>query len=196
MKRFVIPALVTALIIGGGFAVPRAGRAQSNVSINPPSAPVAVQKADLRLTVTFDQSTVTPPATVQLTFIVTNTGPVTAKRVGLANTLPVEFQYASATAATLENLGDLATGESITKSLAVNIPAEAKSNRYVDEAIASAANADSVETDLVIDVANGQVLGVSDQLAETGQEPWMIVLIGLGTIALGVFLFRFAKSAS
>ncbi len=193
MKKIVISGLVTALVIGGGFAVPRAGQTVSNVSINPPSAPVAVHKANLRLTVTVDQPAVTPPATVQLTFIVTNTGPVTAKRVGLANTLPIEFQYASATAASLENLGDLAAGESITKSLDVNIPAEAKSNRYVNETIASATNADSVETDVAIDVTNGQVLGASDQLAETGQDPWVLVLLGLGVIGLGVSLVRFVR---
>ncbi|MEK7637580.1 MAG: sortase B protein-sorting domain-containing protein [Patescibacteria group bacterium] len=173
----------------------RPAGAAAPVSINPPSAPVAVSRAELKLQVTVDQITVTPPSAVQLTFIVTNTGATAAQGVAIDNLLPVEFRYRDPDAAKqLTRLGNLAPGDTITKNYIVDIPASVKTNRYVNEAVASAANADSVQTDAALNITNGQVLGASDQLAETGQSPAVMFLVGILLLVSGLVVIRRVKT--
>lgn len=161
----------------------------ASVGINPPAAPVTVAMAELKLTVTFDTATVTPPGTVKLTFIVTNTGASTASNVAIDNLLPIEFSYVNGVPAELKNLGALASGDTITKQYDVTIPDGVATNRYVDEAIASAANSDSVESIAAINVNNGRVLGASDSaggtLAATGTSSLAIIALGCLLIGLG-----------
>lgn len=166
----------------------------ATVSINPPTEPVTAMTAALQLLVTVDQPTVTPPAKIQLTFILTNTGAASATNVAIDNLLPVEFAYVDGLPADLKALGDLAPGDTITKTYAVSIPATVKTNRYVDEAIASAANADSVESTVMLDIQNGKVLGAADStvetLAETGMSPLVVMLLGLTFVVTGSVRIR------
>lgn len=166
----------------------------ASVGINPPSAPVVVAMAELKLTTAFDSASITPPGTVNLTFIVTNTGASVAKNVAIDNLLPVEFEYVKGAPAELKNLGDLAPGDTITKTYAVSIPTNVKTNRYVDEAIASAANADRIESIAAINVNNGKVLGAADSttgtLAETGTSSLPLMTLGLLLLVLGVRKIR------
>lgn len=186
--RIIVVSVMTLALV-------RPVMAASNVSINPPAAPSAVAAAELQLTVTFDAQTITPPGTVLLTFILTNTGSNTAKNVSIDNLLPIEFAYRDPAAAkSLTQLGELRTGDSITKSLTITIPSAVRTNRYVDEAIASASNAASIESIAAIDVRNGQVLGATDStistLATTGQSPLLVVLSGLLLIGTGIVILK------
>lgn len=166
----------------------------ASVGINPPSTPVSVATAELKLTVAFSAASVTPPSDLSLTFIVTNTGATAAKSVAIDNLLPVEFSYTNGLPTELKNLGDLAPGDTISKEYAVTIPSTVKTNRYVDEAIASAANADSVESIAAINVNNGRVLGASDStdgtLAATGTSSLAVILLGLICLGLGIRKLR------
>lgn len=166
----------------------------ATVSINPPTEPVTASTATLQLIVTVDKTTVTPPAQIQLTLILTNTGANTATNVSIDNLLPVEFAYVNGQPTDLKALGDLAPGDTITKSYAVTIPAAVKTNRYVDEAIASATNADSIESTVTLDVRNGKVLGAADStvetLAVTGTSPLLVMLLGLTFVVLGSVKIR------
>lgn len=166
----------------------------ATVSIDPPASPVAVAKTELQLVVTFDTTSVTPPASTRLTFTITNSGSVTATDVTIDNLLPTEFLYTSGQPTELTNLGELSPGASLTKTYAITIPATVATNRYVDEAIVSASNADSVESTIAIDVRNGEVLGATDvtgeTLAATGVVPWLMFLFGLLLIATGAQKFR------
>lgn len=173
-------AVCTALLLAGPAV------AESPVSINPPSAPVAAATADVKLTVAFAHSSVTPPASVTLTLIVTNTGSMAATAVKIDNSLPVEFAYHDPAAVKkLATLGNLAPGDTISKTLVINVPAGVKTNRYVNEAIASAANADPIQADAPIDVNNGQVLGATDRtLAETGPGLWDVLMLVFGLIIM------------
>jgi len=158
----------------------------ASVSIDPPASPVAVAKTELQLVVTFDTSSITPPATTRLTFTIKNSGAVTATNVAIDNLLPTEFSYALGQPTELANLGELAPGASLTKTYMITIPSTVASNRYVDEAIVSASNADSVESTIAIDVRNGEVLGATDELlAATGTSTMLPTLFGLALIAIG-----------
>lgn len=162
----------------------------ASVGINPPSAPVTVAAAELKLTVAFSAAAVTPPSNVSLTLIVTNTGATTAKSVAIDNLLPVEFSYVNGLPTELKNLGDLAPGDTLSKEYSVTIPATVTTNRYVDEAIASAANADSVESIAAINVNNSRVLGASDSadgtLATTGNSSLAVIFLGFIFLGLGI----------
>lgn len=181
-------ALLTGLLLTS-FAVIRPAHA-ADVSINPPAVPVAVAQANLTVTVAFDKTSVTPPGIVELTFIVTNTGDVTARQVSLVNTLPVEFSAdTTAMASQLKSLGDLASGDTVTKSYSIKIPAGTPTDRYVDEVVTSAANADSIQSTAALDVTNGQVLGATDTnpnvLAASGTPVSSLILWVFGLLLLG-----------
>lgn len=184
-------SILTLLGLGMALAIARPVSAAAPVSIDQPTTPATLTNAELKLTVAFDRSTATPPTTVDLTFIVTNTGSSVAQNVSLENTLPVAFTYRDPSAgAALAKLGDLASGDTISKTYAIDIPAGTAADRYVDEAIASAVNADSVQSEAPLDVTGGptgQVLGATDDatLAETGQSPVIVFTAGLILIALG-----------
>lgn len=166
----------------------------ASVSIDPPASPVAVSKTELQLVVAFDTASVTPPATTQLTFTITNTGSTTATDVAIDNLLPREFSYTAGQPTELATLGQLAPGATLTKTYTITIPATVGTYRYVDEAIVSATNADSVESTVAIDVLGGQVLGVTDEvLATTGTPTILPTLFGLVLIAIGALRFRQQK---
>ena len=163
----------------------------ATVGINPPSDPVTVAATELQLTTGFSQASITPPGSVTLTMVVTNTGAMTANNVAIDNLLPVEFSYTKGIPTELKNLGDLAPGDSIGKTYAITIPASVATNRYVDEVIASATNADSIEAIAALNITNGQVLGASDAtLAATGTSPLVFILLGLMLIGFGIFQLR------
>ncbi len=188
LRLATIPLVVLAFVMLG-----RSVQA-APVSIDPPTTPVAVTTAKVRLAVTLDKTSVIPPATVRLTFVVTNTGTSTATHVAIDNLLPVEFSYVNGIPAALKNLGDLRPGQTITKSYVISIPASVKTNRYVDEAIVSADNADRVESTAALDVNNGQVLGATDatvgKLATTGGSPVVMILLGLLLAIFGAEILR------
>ena len=180
--------LSTFLIVLGFAAVIHPAQAAS-VGINPPAAPVVVTTAELQLTVAFSTTAIIPPGTVTLTLLVTNTGSSTAKNVTIDNLLPVEFSYTNGVPSELKHLGDLASGETISKEYAVTIPAGVATNRYVNEAIVSATNADSIESIAALNVNNGRVLGATDTtvgtLASTGTSSVAIIVLGCLCIGFG-----------
>lgn len=162
--------------------------AQSPVAIDPPSDPVVLPRAELQMTLALDRTTVTVPATVTLTLIVTNTGAVSATDVVLVPEIPVGFKRIDTT--DLSSIGALAPGDTISKQLQLSLPAGTPTDRYVTEVIASAANADSVQADVGLDVSGGRVLGSATELAQTGAMPWQVVTLGFVLLAFGWRLRR------
>lgn len=186
--------LIVTLIAVFGVVFARPVRAAAEVSIDPPAQPVALRSAELRLTLGLDRTAVTAPSTVLLTVIVTNTGTTIARNLSIDNSLPIEFAYLDSTLAnSLQHLGELAPGDTIQKSVKINIPSSVATDRYVDEVIASADNADSVQSDIAIDVSNGRVLGASTaepQLAASGRVPTAVFALGALLIGLGALRLR------
>ena len=177
------------------FSWPVFSHAAEPVSIDLPAAPVAISQTTLKLTTLVDQQKVNTPATVKLTLIVTNTGAVKATNVRLDPTIPVEFTVSSNSALTgLKKLGSLEPGDTISKSLTLSVPANTKTNSYMIETVTAADNASSIQSDVGINVSNGQVLGASDTnlkvLPNTGYSPWAILLFGISLICSGLYQFH------
>lgn len=170
--------------------------AAAPVSINPPSTPSTIITTALKVTTSFSETSVTTPAQVKWSVIITNTGSTMAKSVTVENVLPVEFAYAEkGVPATLKALGDLAPGDTIAKTFAVNIPDGITGNRYIDEVTVSASNVDAQQYNAAIDVNGGKVLGATDStLAETGMSPIVIFSFGLLTILFGVGVLNLKKT--
>lgn len=163
----------------------------ATVSIDLPTSPITVTKTELQLAISFDTPSVTPPAAAQLTLTVKNTGSATATNVAIDNLLPVEFLYTAGQPTELAQLGGIAPGASLTRAYAIAIPASVETQRYVDEAVASAANADSVEAIAALDVNSSQVLGASDEiLATTGGTPIVTSIFGLLFVGFGIYQLR------
>ncbi len=162
----------------------------ATVGINPPGKPTSVPRTELLVTAGFNVTTANPPQAVTLTLIVTNNGASTALAVSIDNLLPTEFVYRNGLPTDLLEIGDLASGETVTKTYTISIPSTVKTNRYIDEVIVSATNADSVEAFAAIDITNGRVLGATDMnigtLATTGISNLAFMAIGFLLLGLGI----------
>ncbi len=155
-------------------------------------------RAALQLTVAADQKAVSTPGTLTYTVIVTNSGSVAAQNLKLADTLPAGFTYVDPNIhQELATLGSLGAGESLSKSVKAQVPASVVAGRYEYEVIASADNADSIQSFVGVDVTAGKVLGASTTLAETGASllSRLVFVSGVVAIALGL-IFRQYKISS
>lgn len=139
------------------------------VSLNPPAAPVALAVPKLALRLTADDRTVSAPATITYTIVVTNDGAAKAADVGLEVTLPDEFRPTDPAAAkTLTSLGDLAAQASIKKHLLATVPKGTMAGRYDLTVSAAATGAEPVQQTLSVTVEKGKVLGAFTTLPNTG----------------------------
>lgn len=172
-------------------------RAQSIVDINLPTDPAPITKTTLNISSIFSTPSVTVPASAVLTVVVKNTGAVAAQHLALEQQLPPGITLTSSPAATLDDLGSLAPGESMSFSWNLHFTDALTTDRYTVEQIVTAANADATESDASIDVTNGAVLGATDStLAETGNNPIGYILIGSIFLILGGCMLSHARRAS
>lgn len=182
-----IGLIVTLLVTGRAISVHAA-----TVSIDQPTVAIAAPLAEVQVNAAFERTAVTAPTVVDLTLMVTNTGAATVTGLGLQVMLPIEFTYVNGTP-DLSTLGNLAPGETITKTYPVSIPSSATSNRYVTEVTATATNAESIEAFAGLDVSNGRVLGATDStvtLAATGTSPLLGITLGTILLTLGFVQLR------
>lgn len=168
-------ALVAGLLFGNS------ARAASPVSVNPPAAPVSASQTSLAFTVTADNTNVSAGQTVSVHVLVTNTGAVMAKHVRIDLPLPQGFQFVSAhSVGMLASLGDLPSGETITKTVALKISAAVPADRYALEPVVAAANADATQAVVALNVQQQRVLGAMTSLPETGATLiWIFAIAGL-----------------
>jgi uncharacterized repeat protein (TIGR01451 family) len=108
---------------------------------------------------------------IRYTVKVTNTGDLPAIKVVLVDILPTGMIFSDNGLATLTwVLGDIAVGQSITKTYDVKLDAALLAGKYFNNASAKADNSNSVATKIGLEVKEVQVLGAEDEVKVLGAE--------------------------